>query len=387
MNICRVSTVPFIFIHHINSQIKATRDAGNTISLVSSSTSGFDDGGVKLLEELADSFHPIEIHRRISPMADIRAIYQLYRYFKLMKFDIVHSITSKAGLLSAIAAKAAGIPVRMHTFVGQPWTELSGPIRWISIFCDWLIARLNTQCYADSLSQAELLVQHHVVRSGQLKVLGSGSVAGVNLKKFDAEAFDKNDVRKSLNIKESTVVLIYVGRVTKDKGIDELVSAFSNLKKQGYSDLLLLLVGPLELNANGLDENTLENIKSNIDIKSVGYVDNPEKYLVASDLFCIPSYREGFGTVVIEAAAMGIPSVATRVVGLVDAVIDGETGILVPSKDVDALVTGIKQFLDNPELMKAMGYTARTRAKRQYSSEYVNQLMVDEYNSQFNSRS
>lgn len=320
-------------------------------------------------------------------MADIRAIYQLYRYFKVMKFDIVHSITSKAGLLSAIAAKAAGIPVRMHTFVGQPWTELSGPIRWISIFCDWLIARLNTQCYADSLSQAELLVKHHVVRSGQLKVLGSGSVAGVNLKQFDAEVFDKNDVRKSLNIKESTVVLIYVGRVTRDKGIEELISAFFNLKKQGYSDLLLLLVGPLELNANGLDEITLENIKSNVNIRSVGYVENPEKYLVASDLFCIPSYREGFGTVVIEAAAMGIPSVATRVVGLVDAVIDGETGILVPSKDVDALVSGIKQFLESPELMKTMGTAAKKRAKLQYSSEYVNQLMVDEYNPQFNSRS
>lgn len=386
MKICRVSTVPFIFLHHINSQIRATRKAGNTVHLVSSASSGFDDGGIKLLGELADSFHPIEVNRKISPWADIRAICLLYRYFNAMKFDVVHSITSKAGLLTAIAAKAAGVPVRMHTFVGQPWSELSGPIRWISIFCDWLIAKLNTQCYADSFSQTQFLVKHRVVAQDQLKVLGAGSVAGVNLSQFNAEHFEKNEVRKALSINESAPVLIFVGRITRDKGIEELVSAFYILKKQGFSDLVLLLVGPLELDSNKLNEETQRRLRSDPSIRLVGYVENPDKLLAASDLFCIPSYREGFGTVVIEAAAMGIPSVASRVVGLVDAVIDGETGVLVPPKDVNALVSGIRSLLERPELLRSMGCAAMERAKAQFSSEYVNQLMLDEYEAQFNLR-
>ncbi|MDD5240759.1 MAG: glycosyltransferase family 4 protein [Sulfuricella sp.] len=378
MRVCRVATVPFIFLHHLNSQIEATVAAGHEVYLVSSSSSGFRDDIQNSLQLSGVHFHAIEIPRKMSPLADLRALVALYRFFRQGRFDVVHSVTSKAGLLCAIAAMAARVPTRLHTFIGQPWAGLSGAIKWIFKACDWLIARLNTQCYADSESQRAFLVAEGIADNVHIKILGAGSIAGVNLSRFEAGRFEKKLIKAELSIPIGAQVIVFIGRITREKGIVELVAAFNLLSQKGFNNVFLLLVGPFESDSH-LPEATENDLERNPHIRVAGYTDTPEKYLAAADLFCLPSYREGFGSVVVEAAAMGVPTVATRVVGLVDAVVENETGLLVPPKDANALAEALARLLGNPQLRRELGMAAQARARALFDSAVVNRLVLNEY--------
>ncbi len=379
MRICRVATVPFMFLHHLNSQIEATLAAGHEVYLVSSPSSGFRDGIQDDLKFSGMLFHGIEIPRKISPLADLGALIALYRFFRQGRFDVVHSITSKAGLLCAVAAMAAGVPLRMHTFIGQPWAGLSGPIRWVSKACDWLIVRLNTQCYADSESQRAFLVAEGVADSGHIKTLGAGSIAGVDLSQFDAGRFDRRQIKVELAIPVDAQVIVFLGRINREKGIVELVIAFDILSQKGFDKVFLLIIGPFESDSHSLPDATKKSLEQHQRIRVLGYIDAPEKLLAIAELFCLPSYREGFGSVVIEAAAMGVPTVATRVVGLVDAVAEGETGLLVPPKDARALADALARLLGDSQLRLELGAAAQARARELFDSAKVNQLVLNEY--------
>ena len=178
MRICRIATVPFFFVHNLGSQISAIVSAGHAVDLVCSKGPGFEQ-----LERVPGvTLHAIEMKRMIAPVADLHALYQLWRLYRRGGFDIVHSGTPKAGLLSALAGLLAGVPIRLHTFTGQPWTTLSGPVRWLARMSDWLVTHLNTQCYADSASQREFLIAEGLCRAHDVKVLGAGSIAGVDRK-------------------------------------------------------------------------------------------------------------------------------------------------------------------------------------------------------------
>jgi glycosyltransferase involved in cell wall biosynthesis len=186
-------------------------------------------------------------------------------------------------------------------------------------------------------------------------------------------------LRRKLNISDHSLVILFVGRLAKGKGIRELVSAFRMLQSD-YMNVELILVGPsLESEHDPLSRETLEEISGNPHIHAVGFCHEPEKYMGIADLLCLPSYREGFGSVVIEAAAMGVPAVASRVVGLVDAVMDGETGVLVPAKEVEALRWALAKMLSAPEIRRRMGCAARERAIRDFDSRTVNRMVLEEY--------
>lgn len=379
MRICRVATVPFIFLHHINSQIQATLAAGHEVYLVSSPSSGFRDG-IQNDFQLDDvHFHAIEISRKMSLCADCRALLDLYRYLLQGRFDVVHSVTSKAGFLCAIAAMAARVPIRLHTFIGQPWAGLSGPTRWISKACDWLVARLNTQCYVDSESQRAFLIAEGVAASGHVKTLGAGSIAGVDLLRFEAGRFEKRLIKAELAMPDDAQVIVFIGRINRDKGIVELVTAFNLLLQKGFNNLFLLVVGPFEADSHSLPEATKKSLEGHPHIRMHGYSNAPEKYLAAADVLCLPSYREGFGSAVIEAAAMGVPTVATRVVGLVDSVVEDRTGLLVPPKDADALADALARLLGDPQLRRELGVAAQARARALFGSTTVNQFVLKEY--------
>lgn len=374
MRICRVTTVPFFLIHHLHDQIQAAISAGNEIFLVSSN----DPDAAKLEVLFAAKFHAIEIPRKISLYADWLALIQLYRFFRVSNFDIVHSATPKAGLLCAIAGLWAGVPVRLHTFTGQPWANLRGVVRWVAKLCDWLIVKLNTRCYTDSASQRAFLVSEGIANEGKLVVLGAGSLAGVDLQKFDSARFDKKAMKDELNLSEEAKVITFVGRVTRDKGVVELITAFKQLRSSGMN-VYLLLVGPFEPERDPLPEQVVQELFNNPYVRVIGYAQNPEKYLAVADLLCLPSYREGFGNVVIEGAAMGVPAVATRIVGLCDSVEDGVTGILVAPRDAAALARALDVLLTDGDKRIKMANEARTRAIRLFDSNVVNALMLEEY--------
>ena len=376
LRLCRIVTVPITFAWLLRKQIDHILAAGIDLALVSSSGPELDE----LCSSLPVRCFAISMVRKTAPLLDPRALLALTRYFRRERFDIVHSSTPKAGLLTALAGRAAHIPVRIHTYTGQVWVELHGLIRWMTRESDKLIGRLNTHCYADSYSQRKFLVDEQIVDPQRISVLGEGSLSGVDLERFDPTlpTWRRAETRKRLGIAETSVVIIFVGRLTRDKGITELIEAFRTLQ-QRYKDIDLVLAGPYESIRDTLPTGSLKELSANTHIHSVGFASRPEEYLAIADIFCLPSYREGFGSVIIEAGAMNLPSVATRVTGLVDSVVDGETGILVPPKDAKALAGALEEMVKSADLRHQMGRAARQSVVQHFDAAVINQAVVDEY--------
>ena len=376
MRIVRIATVPFFLLHHLRSQIDAIAAAGHEVVLISSPVEGAD-----ALKRIAGvRFVPIDIPRGIAPLRDLAALASMYRLFRSFQPDVVHSTTPKAGLLCAVAGFLARVPVRLHTFTGQQWLELSGPIRWFSMASDWLIARLNTYCYADSPSQRDFLIAEGLCRAENISVLASGSLAGVDLSRFNSASLAGRALkcREMLAIPVTARVVLFIGRVTRDKGVLELVDAFSRIKAVD-SEAYLVVVGPTEPKRDPLPPALLQALESDDRIRMTGYDPEPEKYLAMADLLCLPSYREGFGNVVIEAGALGVPTVGTRINGLRDAVVDGVTGLLVPPKNAAALAGALASLLKDELKRKQMGNAARERARNLFDSRLVNTRVLEEY--------
>ncbi len=376
MKIARIATVPFFLQSHLRGQIRAIAAAGHEVALISS------DG-----PEVADlatipgvRFHGIEIPRKIAPFRDLIALWALTRLFRREQYDIVHSTTPKAGLLTAIAGWLAGVPVRMHTFTGQVWMEKRGVTRYLAKTADRLTAALNTQCYADSSSQRDFIVAEGVAAPQQIKVLEAGSLAGVELHRFDPERWrsERHAIRAELRIDPGVIVISFIGRMTRDKGIQELVTAFQMLRRDGV-ECVLLLVGPRDPDWHALSPEVRHAMGHDPAICCVGYSNQPERYLAISDVFCLPSYREGFGNVAIEAAAMGVPAIGTDIVGLRDAIVGGKTGLLVPPKDANALAGALATLMTDPELRRSMGEQGRLRATAQFDARRINAAVIEEY--------
>lgn len=376
LRICRIATVPFFLLHHLGSQVRATAQAGHAVLLVASPGPEWPSlraiPGTQAIE--------LPIARPMAPLTDLRALVGLWRVLRRHPVDILHSTTPKAGLLAALAGLAAGVPVRLHTFTGQAWAELGGPARWIAKAADRLIIALNTRCYADSASQRAFLEAQGVAPRGKVVVLGSGSLAGVDARAFDParHAAAAPGVRSALGIGPADKVIGFVGRLTRDKGVAELVSAFLTLARK-RDDVHLVLVGPQEPERDPLPEEARAAIGGHARIHAIGYSPAPAQYLAASDLMCLPSYREGFGNVVIEAAAMGLPAVGTAIVGLRDAIEDGVTGVLVAPKDATALAVALEAMLADDVRRRRMGESARERALRLFDAETVNARVLSEY--------
>lgn len=378
MKICRIATVPFMLYHHLRVQIADTCAAGHHVTLVCS-----NGPEVQALRQIPGvSIVLIDIPRAISVGRDLIALWGLIRYFRKEKFDVVHSITPKAGLLSMLAAWLVRVPVRMHTFTGQPWVELTGVKRQIVKVADKFSARFSTINYTDSHSQMEFLIDEGVVARSKIKTLGSGSLAGIDVRRFNPERFAerRSDIRRELRLNDRSKVVVFVGRMTRDKGIVELVSAFADLQSKGF-DYQLLLVGPQEMDRDPLPTDTLYIMQTNASIRCVGYSNEPEKYLAVSDVLCLPSYREGFGSVILEAAAMGLPSIGTDIVGVRDAIVSGKTGLLVPPKNVEALQKALAYLLEGHAVRCKLGQQARIRALRDFDASAVNLRVISEYGS------
>ena len=369
--------MPFFIVAHLKRQVEYLKDIGMEVVIVSSD--GPERKKIRLDKRLR--YYSIEIPRNINFLKDFSALIRLLQFFRQQNFDIIHSTTPKAGLLAAVAGYLAGAPIRLHTWTGQQWVTFSSTKRIVSRMADRLIGFLDTHCYADSRSQMKFLVKEGIIKKEKISVVGENSLSGVDLERFDPARWTpekKRCIREGLSISTKSKIIIFVGRITKDKGIFELVNAFEALLKQGY-DAVLLLVGPFDQERGGLATISGADINRNQRIRLVGYSEKPEQYLAIADIFCLPSYREGFGTVVIEAAAMGLPSVGTRIDGIVDAIVDGETGILVSPMDENALMEALKLLIDNSELRSIMGQKARRRCIRHFSMESINRALAEEY--------
>jgi glycosyltransferase involved in cell wall biosynthesis len=369
-----IVTVPSFFVHIINN-IKEYQKNGFEVELISSHA----EYGQFLRNEHGFSVTEINIPRNISPLQDLISLWNLYRHFRKNSYDIVHSGTPKAGLLVALAGKIARVPVRLHTFTGQRWATIKGPLRFLLKKLDQLIIRLNTRCYADSPSQIQFLVDSGVAKAGAVHCLHKGSFGGIDPAHFERSQFPqaRQDISKKLNLDSGVPWILYVGRITANKGTKELISAFLNSLEK--TDSRLLIMGDFEGIHPEHDAVWVTPLQNHPKIKQIPFQTNPEYYMAAADFLCLPSYREGFGTVVLEAAASGICAIGTDIPGLRDAIADGESGILVPLLDITALENAIVKLVTNEPLRLKLGQNALKRAAHDFDYKTIAQLQMHEY--------
>ncbi len=323
------------------------------------------DSSVKLVH--------IPFAREIRPFTDLECLCRLIAHFLSHNFCCVHSIMPKTGLLGMTAARISRVPVRIHMFTGQVWVTRSGVFRTILKLADRLIASCSTQIYTDSSSQCEFLVSENVIKAGI--VLGNGSVNGVNSDRFQPSHEGRKIVRRHLGIPENAIVFGFIGRLNIDKGILDLVQAFSEIRVS--ADSHLVLVGTDEMGIEGIVRKRFPDILARVHF--TGHSSAPEKYYVAFDVFCIPSYREGFGSAVIEAAACGVPALASRIYGLTDAVIEGETGLMHRPRDVAEIRAGLERYANDAGLRERFGIDARRRAKSAFPTQHLVTALLAEY--------
>jgi len=316
------------------------------------------------------------VERRILLLRDLRALASLTRLFQRERFDAVHSVSPKAGLLTAIGAVFARVPVRIHTFTGQVWATRRGASRFLLKNLDRLLSALTTHILVDSRSQREFLLAERVIPRGKSAVLANGSICGVDTARFRPDPEARTAIRRESNIAETDTLFIFLGRMNKDKGVLDLADAFSRVRG-GRPNVHLLFVGPDE-------GNMLPRIREICSgcakaVHHVDYTDVPERYMASADVLCLPSYREGFGNVVIEAGAAGLPVIATSIYGVTDAVEEGVTGVLYEPGNTDALAEWMERFAENREMRRRMGENGRVRAQRDFAMDSVTAALIDYY--------
>lgn len=316
---------------------------------------------------------PVQLERRPAPFRDLAAVWALYRLFREGRPALVHSLTPKAGLLAMTAAFAARTPVRLHTFTGQVWVTRPRWSRRLLKTADRVIAALATDLLLDSPSQRDFLMREGVLRTDHSSVLAEGSIAGVDTERFAPDATVRRSTRGHLGIPDDGVLFLFVGRLTSDKGVLQLAQAFRQVCAS-FSDTYLVLVGPDEEGL--LDQPMLRRSDKMI---AVGATYEPERYMKAADVLCLPSKRESFGVVIIEAASTGVPAVASRIYGITDAVIDGQTGLLFEPGNVEALAKCMIEMTARPAWRRALGDAARRRAVTRYPQARLTAALLEAY--------
>lgn len=321
--------------------------------------------------------HAVKIERKINLVSDLRTVCKLLKLFKKECFFSIHSVTPKAGLVTAIAGKLTGIKNRIHIYTGQVWATRIGVMRYILMGFDKLIAICNTRLFVDGKSQRSFLIQNGILNETNSVVVGEGSICGVDIKRFAPSKEVRNDIRKELKLHESRVVYMFLGRLNHDKGIGDLLEAFNRLAtddKEPY----LLLVGADE---EGYDQciNDFCNIKRGENYCFYGSTPQPERLLQAADAFVLPTYREGFGSSVIEASCEGIPVICSDVYGVMDAMIDNVTGLRCKVGNVDTLYSCMKQLYDDSSLRFTLGANGRKRVLEKFASDIITKAWLDFY--------
>lgn len=370
-SVCLVTTSPLI-VNFFLVPILASLKRGYRVSLAVNL--GED---APLRDDLGVGVIHVPILRKLSLWGDLCALVKLIRLFREKRFDAIHSFSPKAGFLATMAGRIAGVPVRIHTYTGQVWMTRSFLMRALLIAADRAIARNATHLLADSPSQLRVLLENRIVlNEGTCRVLGSGSVSGVDPARFRPDAPVRVAVRRELGIGPDAMVFVFLGRMTSDKGVLDLAQAFASLAA-AHSEAILLVVGPDE-----------ERMRSRVEmacgahagkLRFVDYTRHPEHYLASADVLCLPSYREGFGAVIIEAAAVGIPAIGSRIYGITDAIVDGETGLLHIPADAEDLAEKMERLLRDTALREQLGARARQRAINEFSEQRLTQALQDYY--------
>ena len=322
----------------------------------------------------------VPIRRKIAPMHDLVSLVRLIFAFLKERPDMVHSITPKAGLLSMLAAWLTRVPVRVHTFTGLIFPYETGWKHRLLMMTDRITAACATHVIPEGKGVKNDLLRFHITQK-PLRVLGNGNLRGIDLNYYartDDTEHKAAALRESLGIREDDFVFVFVGRLDRDKGLDDLVGAF-RLLEQEYNHLHLLLVGAEEPDGKTLLEKTRDYLSHSDHIHlSDGWQDDVRPWYAASDVLVLPSWREGFPNVVIEAGAMELASIVTNINGCREIVTNHKNGLVVPAKDVESLYFAMKSFVDRPERVRQIASKARMMAGR-YEQGFVRECLDEFY--------
>ncbi|ACU06844.1 putative Capsular polysaccharide biosynthesis glycosyl transferase [Flavobacteriaceae bacterium 3519-10] len=387
MKLFRIATVPISLNILLSGQLRFLNTHFD-VTAVSGSGKDLD----RVAEREGVNTHSVRIERKISILHDIVSLIRLYLLFRREKPTVIHSITPKAGLLSMIAGKWAGVPVRMHTFTGLIFPYRTGILRFVLVLMDRLLCSCATNIYPEGNGVKEDLLKYRITAK-PLKVVADGNVNGVDTGFFCPRAVpqhERNKLRRQLGISPNDFVFIFVGRLVKDKGINELITAFEHLKKtypepgqnisiKGKTRIKLLLVGPMEPKESKLSRSTLHEIKTNPSIISVGYQDDVRSYYAASDALVFPSYREGFPNVVLQAGAMSLPAIVTDISGCNEIIKDGVNGYCIPSRNAEALGNVMLKLINDPKHFSEMKHVTRLIIRSKYQQATVWKALLSEY--------
>jgi len=347
-------------------------DAFYDISLMAN----FEDGTVPAKLGLDIDIESLPIVRKIDGLRDIKALWFLFRFLRKKQFNAIHTITPKAAFIGMLASWAAGVPIRTHSFTGQVWANKKGLKRVVLKFFDKVTSILATDLLIDSPSQKDFLIKEGVVSNLNSDVLGSGSICGVNVDRFSQNERVKSEIRDELRTSVDAIVCLYLGRLNRDKGVLDLARAFAQVSDK-HPLAELWVVGPDE--SDCYSEMHVLLGKAANSVKRIGFTSTPERYMQAADLFCLPSYREGFGSSVIEAAACGVPALASRIYGLTDAVVEGQTGWMHNAGDVQDLAEKLDYLLAAPAELALKGEAAREYVENYFAEEIVTDAMLQFY--------
>lgn len=365
-----VATVPIYIRTFLRGEIEYLKSRGFEVHCLCSPGDLVDD----LTEAMQVPIHQVELSRHITPIRDLVSLLKVWRIMWSIRPHIVHSHTPKGGLLGTIAAWLAGVPVRVYTISGLPFVTAKGLKRAILIGTERISCLLANQVLCISRSNRDIVVSEGLCPPDKVNVLLHGSIAGTDADGKFSPCRSGESVRQAtlsrLGILPDAIVLGFVGRIVRDKGVVELVEAWQFLREE-YPNLHLLVVGHFE-EKDPVPAETEAILHRDPRVHLTGFTDDTPSYYASMDVFIHPTYREGFGEVQIEAAAMSLPVVASRVPGCVDAVQDGVTGTLVPPGDSRALTNAIRLYLNNDELRHQHGEAGRSRVLRDFRTEDIN---------------
>ena len=372
----RIATVPMSLNLLLKGQLRFLNEHFEVTAI-----SGAGDDLEMVAKREGVKVHPIVMHRPISLYQDIKSLWQLYLYFKKEKPDIIHSITPKAGLLSMMAGKLAGVPIRMHTFTGLIFPHREGYMKHTLIMMDKLLCKCATNVYPEGNGVKQDLIKHKITKK-PLKVIAHGNINGIDLEEYNPSHFSdefKKLTRQKYGIDDEDFVFLFVGRLVIDKGLRELVKAFDALSKN-HKKVKLILVGPKENAHNPKKRRMFHTIQQNENIITVGFQEEVRPYYAISNVFILPSYREGFPNAVLQAGAMGLPSIVSDISGCNEIIQQNENGIIIPPKNQEELEKAMVKLIEDHELRCRLKENARAMVTTRFDKNLVWEELKKEYN-------
>ena len=340
----------------------------------------FEDSASNRMKAGVPVYEIKHLVRPVKPFSDLLSLYELIKVIKRLHPDIVHTQTPKAGLLGMIAAWFCGVPYRIHSVGGMPLMTRRGVMRFILNLTETVTYKAATLVVPNSKTMASFIVDHHYAPRSKIIVLNNGSTNGIDLEYFDRTP---DVLKQAMRIREEvggSFAYLFVGRIVRDKGITELVDAFERVHVE-HPETRLLLVGTQEPELDPLPDRTQRLIADNDAIIESGWQDDVRPWFVASDLFTFPSYREGFPNVVMQAGALGIPSIVTDINGSNEIIIEGKNGTIIPTRDTDALYRKMSEALEQRDRLTEMSAQCRPLIASRYRQEDVWQATLEVYRS------